>query len=58
MKMCQECMIKSLRVRSTDTGQILIVKELVLHKCLVTGGRTPPRPDAPRSHECFIFSVI
>lgn len=49
MKICQECLIIGLRVKSTNTGQILIVKKLILHDCLMLGGRTPPLLDAPHS---------
>lgn len=55
MKSCQECVITGLRVKSTDTGQILIVKKL---KCLVLGGRTPPLLNAPHSHKHFTFGFI
>ena len=53
MKICQECGITGLRVKSTDTGQILIVRKLLLHMCLVLGGRTPLLLDVPHSHKQF-----
>lgn len=58
MKICQKCVITGLRVKSTNTGQILIVKKLILHYCPVLGGRTPPLLDAPRSHKHFTLSFI
>lgn len=58
MRSCQECVITGLRVKSTDTGQILIVKKLILHKFHVLGGRTPPLFDVPYSHKCFALSFI
>lgn len=58
MKSCQDCVITGLRVKSRDTGQILIVKKHILHKCLVLGGMTPPPLDAPHSHKHFTFSFI
>lgn len=47
MKSCQKCVITGLRVKSTDTGQVLIVKKLILHKRLILGQRTPPPLGAP-----------
>lgn len=58
MKSCQECVITGLRVKSTDTGQILIVKKLILRKCLILGQRTPPPVGAPHSHKHFTLSFI
>lgn len=53
MKSCQECVITGLRVKFSDTGQILIVKKLILHKCLVLGGRTPPPLDGPHTQTLY-----
>lgn len=60
MKICQECIIIGLWVKSTNTGQILIVKKLILHNCLVLGGRTPPLLDVPHSlyAQCTLCSVL
>lgn len=55
MKICQECLIIRLRVKSTNTGQILIVKKLILHDCLVLGGRTP---HCLMLHTHFILSTV
>lgn len=57
MKSSQECMITSLRVSSTVTGQVLIVKEFISNKCLVPEKRThPPQLGAPQLHTCLTFN--
>lgn len=56
MKSSQECMITSLRVRSTVTGQVLIVKEFISNKCLVPEKRTHP-PTAWCSPVTYMFNV-